>query len=65
LERLQQFEANLAAFKRQIAKPFEHESRLKELLAKQAELDAALDLHKSDEQAAAAAGNESEEITAG
>ncbi|MGI8960941.1 MAG: hypothetical protein ACR2IV_14495 [Bryobacteraceae bacterium] len=52
-EKLRQLETDLAAYRREIEKPFEHETRLKELLLKQAELNAALDLHKSDAQAAA------------
>jgi len=52
-EQLQQLEANLVAFRMELAKPFEHEARLKELLVKQMELNAALDLHKNDVQAAA------------
>ena len=52
-EQLQQLEANLAAFRCELAKPFEHEARLKELLVKQTELNAALDLNKNDVQAAA------------
>ncbi|MGI9072239.1 MAG: hypothetical protein ACR2JB_13220 [Bryobacteraceae bacterium] len=50
-EKLQQLESDLAAYRREMEKPFEHETRLKELLLKQAELNAALDLHKSDAQA--------------
>ena len=38
----------------QAQRPFEHEARLKELLARQAQLNAALDLDKSDAQAAEA-----------
>ena len=49
--RLQQLKANLLSYQQQIAKPFEHEERLRELIAKQTELDQQLDLHKSDEQA--------------
>lgn len=45
-------------------KPFEHEARLQKLLHKQAELETALDLHKSDAQAAPIA-DESEEQPAG
>jgi hypothetical protein len=52
-ESLHRLEANLAAFRRELAKPFEHEARLKELLVKQTELNYALDLHKNDVQAAA------------
>jgi N12 class adenine-specific DNA methylase len=54
-ERLQQLESNLAAFQWERDKPFEHEGRLRELLLKQTELNMALDLHKSDSQAAGVA----------
>lgn len=40
----------LADFKAQMDRPFEHEARLKELLVKQAQLNAALDLDKHDAQ---------------
>jgi hypothetical protein len=50
-EKLQQLESDLAAYRREAEKPFEHEARLKELLLKQTELNAALDLHQSDAQA--------------
>jgi hypothetical protein len=53
-EQLQQLEGNLAAFRIELAKPFEHEARLKELLVKQTELNTALDLNKNDVQAAVA-----------
>jgi phosphomannomutase len=43
-------EKALADYKAQMGKPFEHEARLKELLAKQAQLNAALDLDKHDSQ---------------
>ena len=39
-------EKALADYKVQMERPFEHEARLKELLAKQAQLNAALDLDK-------------------
>ncbi|MGI8961637.1 MAG: hypothetical protein ACR2IV_18130, partial [Bryobacteraceae bacterium] len=57
-EKLRQLEIDLAAYRREIEKPFEHEARLKKLLLKQAELNAALDLHKSDPQAAAVSAEE-------
>jgi len=57
-EKLQQLETDSAAYRREMEKPFEHETRLKELLLKQAELNAALDLHKSDAQASAVAAEE-------
>ena len=39
------------SYQREVEKPFEHEARLRELELKQAELNAALDLNKSDPQA--------------
>jgi len=61
VSKLRRFETDLAAYQREIKKPFEHEARLKELLLKQAELNAALDLHKSDPQAAAVSEEENQE----
>ena len=46
-------EKALADYKAQMGRPFEHEARLKELLAKQAELNAMLDLDKHDAQVVA------------
>ena len=46
-------EKALADYRAQLGRPFEHEARLKELLAKQAHLNAALDLDKHDTQAVA------------
>ena len=43
---------NSLDYQAQAKQAFEHEARLKELLARQAQLNAALDLHKSDAQAA-------------
>jgi hypothetical protein len=40
----------LADYKLQLGRPFEHEARLKDLLAKQAQLNAALDLDKHEAQ---------------
>jgi hypothetical protein len=42
-------------YRAQAGKPFEYEARLTELLARQAELNTALDLEKGDQQAAAVA----------
>ena len=53
--RLARAEKMLADFEEQLGKAFEHEARLKELVAKQAELNAALDLDKGEQQAAAPA----------
>ena len=44
-----------ADFAEQAGRPFEHEARLKELLGRQAELNAALDLDKGERQIAPAA----------
>ncbi len=46
-------EKALADFKAQLNKPFEHEARLRELLMKQAQLNAALDLDKHESQVVA------------
>jgi N12 class adenine-specific DNA methylase len=43
----------LADYRTQLGRPFEHEARLKELLAKQAQLNAVLDLDKHDAQTVA------------
>ena len=43
-------EKALADYKAQLNRPFEHEARLKELLTKQAQLNACLDLDKHDAQ---------------
>ena len=50
-EKLERLESDLGTYKREIEKPFEHEARLRELELKQAELNAALDIDKSDPQA--------------
>ena len=57
-ERAARAEKMLGDFQEQAGKPFEHEARLKELLARQAELNAALDLDKGERQVAPAAGAE-------
>jgi N12 class adenine-specific DNA methylase len=46
-------EKALADYKAQMGRPFEHEARMKELLAKQAQLNAVLDLDKHDAQVVA------------
>jgi hypothetical protein len=45
-------EKDLSDYRAQMDRPFEHEGRLKELLAKQAQLNAALDLDKNEHQLA-------------
>jgi hypothetical protein len=50
--RLARSEKMLSDFQEQLGKPFEYEARIKELLAKQAELNAALDLDKGERQVA-------------
>jgi hypothetical protein len=49
---MQRLENTLTDYQAQAQRPFEHEARLKELLARQAQLNTALDLDKSDVQAA-------------
>ena len=51
-ERAARAEKMLGDFQEQAGRPFEHEARLKELLARQAELNAALDLDKGERQVA-------------
>jgi hypothetical protein len=51
-------ERALAEYRLQSEKPFEHEERLKELLAEQTRLNAVLDLDKNDTQAAVADSND-------
>ena len=57
-EREARAEKMLGDFQEQAGKPFEHEARLKELLGRQAELNAALDLDKGERQIAPPAGAE-------
>jgi N12 class adenine-specific DNA methylase len=45
-------EKALADYRQQLDRPFEHEAKLKELLARQAQLNAALDLDKGERQLA-------------
>ena len=59
---IQRDEKAQAEYKLQSEKPFEHEDRLKELLAEQARLNAALDLDKDDKQATVADTEESASI---
>jgi hypothetical protein len=49
---VERLEKTLTDYQAQANRPFEHEARIKKLLACQAELNAALDLDKSDAQAA-------------
>jgi predicted RNase H-like nuclease (RuvC/YqgF family) len=51
-EEIERQEKALAEYKAQLNRPFEHEERLKDLLAKQAQLNAALDLDKHERQVA-------------
>ena len=51
-EQIERQEKALAEYRQQLDRPFEHEQRLKELLAKQAQLNAALDLDKNERQVA-------------
>jgi hypothetical protein len=47
---IERHEKALSDYKAQLGRPFEHEGRLKDLLAKQAQLNACLDLDKHDAQ---------------
>ena len=58
--RIEGLEKKLADYQAQANRPFEHDMRLKELLARQAELNEALDLDKSDQQVAPPADDEAE-----
>ncbi|MGO9062318.1 MAG: hypothetical protein ACLQU2_33890 [Candidatus Binataceae bacterium] len=51
-QQLQRIEKTLTGYQAQDQRPFEHEARLKELLTRQAQLNAALGLDKSDAKAA-------------
>jgi hypothetical protein len=55
-QQLQRLDRTLTDYQAQAKRLFEHEARLEELLARQGQLNAALDLEKSDAQAAEAAG---------
>jgi N12 class adenine-specific DNA methylase len=57
-ERAARAEKMLADFAEQAGKPYEHEARLKELLVRQAQLNALLDLDKGERQVAPEAGPE-------
>jgi uncharacterized protein (DUF1501 family) len=54
-KRVARAEKMLADYREQLGRPFEHELKLKELLARQAALNAALDLDKGERQVAAPA----------
>jgi hypothetical protein len=51
-ERSTRMEKALADYYAQADKPFDHEARMKDLLARQAQLNAALDLDKNETQVA-------------
>jgi hypothetical protein len=59
-ERVGRLQKSLADFESQAGRPFEHEARLRELVAHQAELNAALDLDKGERQVAPPADGEAE-----
>jgi N12 class adenine-specific DNA methylase len=64
-ERIARAEKMLGDFQEQAGRPFEHEARLKELLGRQAELNAALDLDKGERQIAPPATTEGSADAAG
>ena len=59
-EHIDRIEKTLADYRAQAGKPYEHEAKLKELLVRQAQLNAALDLDKGERQIAEAADGEEE-----
>ncbi|MFZ0888048.1 MAG: hypothetical protein WA005_06325 [Candidatus Binataceae bacterium] len=62
--RIERLEKTLSDYQAQANRPFEHETRLKELLTRQAQLNAALDLDKSDAQAAEPVAADNEPVAA-
>ena len=64
-KRVTRIEKELADYRVQADRSFEHEERLKELLARQAELDSLLDLDKGDQQGAGPAPDDGEKELAG
>jgi uncharacterized membrane-anchored protein YhcB (DUF1043 family) len=52
-EEIERQEKALADYRAQLGRPFEHEARLRDLLAKQAQINALLDLDKHDAQTVA------------
>jgi hypothetical protein len=63
-ERIERLEKQLADYQAQANKPYEHEARLKELLIQQAQLNAALDLDKGEQQAAPEESSEGQDAPA-
>jgi N12 class adenine-specific DNA methylase len=61
-QEIERQEKALADYKAQMGRPFEHETHLRELLAKQAHLNAALDLDKHEAQVVAEPGEPEEKI---
>jgi hypothetical protein len=61
-DRLARAEKQLADYKAQADLPFEHEDRLKQLLARQSELNSLLDLDKGDQQGADSAPEVNEDM---
>lgn len=59
-ERIARAEKMLGDFQEQLGKPFEHEAKLKELIGRQAALNALLDLDKGESQVAPEAKAEAE-----
>jgi N12 class adenine-specific DNA methylase len=59
-QEIERKEKMLADYRQQYGKPFEHEEKLRELMAKQQQVNRLLDLDKSDTQAAPAAEEEKE-----
>jgi hypothetical protein len=62
--RLARIEKELADYQCQADRPFEHEERLRQLLARQSEINSLLDLDKGDQQGADSASDLKEELDA-
>ncbi len=63
--RVARIEKELADYQLQADRPFEHEERLKQLLAHQSELNSLLDLDKGDQQAGDSAPDVKDDLQAG
>jgi hypothetical protein len=61
-KRVEEMEKTLADYQAQAQRPFEHEARLTELLARQAQVNAILDLDKGERQVAEAAEDRSASV---
>src|ERR1017187_5939208 len=63
--RVARIEKELAGYHLQADRPFDHEERLKQLLARQSELNSLLDLDKGDQQGAGSAPDVKDDLQVG